>query len=336
MPARPETQARSDRRTEPAPARPSTKHPDQTIWLLGPQRLKPTLLPAVEEQGLRGRIATVTAGWQEREPEDYELHTHLARRSINLHLYERAEHLFQRDPILAERYHARQVRLRELQSYYDLRLRHMMEACKALDLRTENGETLEGERARAMDVVRRLDWEHFERIREVHQETDAQLVPARHPELKRHQEEVAKTVAQCDGVAIAGGHVAVLLNRLRLFDLGAAIGTKPVFAWSAGAMAVVERIVLYHDSPPQGPGNAEVLEYGLGLLRGVVALPHAHRRLLLDDAGRVSRFARRFDPAWCIAMEDGATIRFKGETWQASEGNHRLLRTGSLEALKSG
>jgi peptidase E len=303
---------------------------------LGPQRLKPTLIEAIEEEGLTGRIATVTAGWQEREPEDYELHTHLGRRSVNLHLYERAEHLFQRDPVLSERVHARQVRLRELQSYYDLRLRHMMEACKALDQRSENGATLESERAAAMDVVRRLDWEHLDRIRETHQETDAQIVLSNHPELQRHRDEVAKTIAQCDGVAIAGGHVAVLLNRLRLFDLENAIGRKPVFAWSAGAMAIAERIVLYHDSPPQGPGNAEVLEHGLGLVGGVVALPHAYRRMLLDDTARVSRFARRFEPAWCIAMEDGATLRIKGETWQASEGNQRLLPTGSLEDLKRG
>jgi peptidase E len=242
-----------------------------------------------------------------------------------LHLYERAEHLFQRDPELYERVHARQSRLRELQSYYDLRLRHMMEACKALDQRTENGEMLESERV-----------EHLELIREVHQETDAQILLSKHPELQRHRDEVAKTIAQCDGVALAGGHVAVLLNRLRLFDLENAIGRKPVFAWSAGAMAIAERIVLYHDSPPQGPGNAEVLEQGLSLVRGVVALPHAYRRLLLDDTARVSRFARRFDPAWCIAMEDGATLRIKGETWQASEGNQRLLPTGSLEDLKRG
>jgi len=336
MPARPETTVRNERRPEPAAVRPVTKHPEQTIWLLGPQRLKPTLMEAIEQQGLSGRIATVTAGWQERESEDYELHTHLGRRSINLHLYERAENLFQRDPELYEGYHARQVRLRELQLYYDVRLRHMLEACKALDQRSENGEALENERARAMDVVRRLDWEHFERIREVHEETDAQWTPSQHPELRRHREEVAKTVAQCDGVAIAGGHVAVLLNRLRLFDVGEAAGKMPVFAWSAGAMAIVERIVLYHDSPPQGPGNAEVLEHGLGLARGVIALPHAHRRMLLDDALRVSRFARRFDPAWCIAMEDGATLRIKGETWQASAGNQRLLRTGSLEDLNRG
>jgi peptidase E len=187
-----------------------------------------------------------------------------------------------------------------------------------------------------MDVVRRLDWEHFERIREVHEETNARLSPDRHPDWQRHLGEIAKIVDLCDGVAIAGGHVAVLLNRLRLFDLPGVIAKKPVFAWSAGAMAIVERIVLYHDSPPQGPGNAEVLEHGLGLLRGVVVLPHARRRLQLDDSGKVSRFARRFAPAWCIAMDDGATVRWQGETWKASEGNRRLLPTGTLEELNRG
>ncbi len=44
-------------------------------------------------------------------------------------------------------------------------------------------------------------------------------------------------------------------------------------------MVVCETVVLFHDSPPQGAGNAEVLDAGLGLARGVIALPHARRRL---------------------------------------------------------
>jgi hypothetical protein len=46
--------------------------------------------------------------------------------------------------------------------------------------------------------------------------------------------------------------VAVLVNRLRLFGLGDLVADKTVFAWSAGAMAVSERVVLFHDDPPQG------------------------------------------------------------------------------------
>ena len=48
-------------------------------------------------------------------------------------------------------------------------------------------------------------------------------------------------------------------------------------------MAISERVVLFHDSPPQGPGAAEVLDAGLGLVGDVVVLPQPEFRLRLDD-----------------------------------------------------
>jgi peptidase E len=59
-------------------------------------------------------------------------------------------------------------------------------------------------------------------------------------------------LAASHAVLIAGGHIAVLLNRLRLFDLSAVLRERPVFGWSAGAMVLTSRIVLFHDSPPRG------------------------------------------------------------------------------------
>jgi hypothetical protein len=44
------------------------------------------------------------------------------------------------------------------------------------------------------------------------------------------------------------------------------------------------------------------------VLRGVVPLPHARARLLLDDAPRMSVFARRFAPARCVLLEAGNRI----------------------------
>ena len=82
---------------------------------------------------------------------------------------------------------------------------------------------------------------------------------------------------------IAGGHVASLLNRLKLFDvLGLAAG-KPIFAWSAGAMVLTDRIVLFHDYPPYGSDIAQVLDAGLRARaghRGAArsAAPHSHGR----------------------------------------------------------
>jgi hypothetical protein len=40
----------------------------------------------------------------------------------------------------------------------------------------------------------------------------------------------------------------------------------------------------------------------------VVPLPHARARLLLDDAPRMSVFARRFAPARCVLLENGTRI----------------------------
>ena len=37
------------------------------VTLLGPQRLQPTVAPTLESLRIHGQIATVTAGWQERE-----------------------------------------------------------------------------------------------------------------------------------------------------------------------------------------------------------------------------------------------------------------------------
>ena len=53
--------------------------------LLGPQR-RPTLDSAVRSLGLAGPFATVTAGWQEREPDDRELSAILGGRDVNVGL----------------------------------------------------------------------------------------------------------------------------------------------------------------------------------------------------------------------------------------------------------
>jgi hypothetical protein len=91
-----------------------------------------------------------------------------------------------------------------------------------------------------------------------------------------------------------------------------------VIAWSAGAMALADRIVLFHDRSPQGPGHAEVYGSGLSLVRDVVLLPHARARLLLDDMARMAVFARRFAPARCVPLEAGTRIDVSSDgAWPA-------------------
>jgi hypothetical protein len=107
-------------------------------------------------------------------------------------------------------------------------------------------------------------------------------------------------------VAVAGGDVAALRNRFLMFDVASLLGDLPVFAWSAGAMLLSDVIVLFHDAPPHGAGDPEVLDRGLARVPGVVVFPHATRRLKLDDAVRVRVMARRFAPATCLAMDGGS------------------------------
>ena len=63
------------------------------VILLGPQR-RPTVDVVARSlglgrEGLDGPVATVTAGWQEREPDDGELTALLGGRAVNLSLYRR-------------------------------------------------------------------------------------------------------------------------------------------------------------------------------------------------------------------------------------------------------
>jgi len=170
-------------------------------------------------------------------------------------------------------------------------------------------------------------------VRDVHAEFASRWRPAEREAVVRERTEIAELLADCGTVAIAGGHVAVLLNRLRLFDLVGLIGSRTVAAWSAGAMAIGERVVLFHDDPPHGPGHAEVLEAGLGWVANLQPFPHAHRRLHLDDRMRIGLMAARFEPATCIAFEDGGTLALRDGHWAPGPGVRRFDRHGGLIAM---
>lgn len=309
------------------------------VVLLGPQRFHRTLRSVVDDLGIEGRIAAVTAGWQEREGEDAELSEHLGGRAVNLRLHERGEEVFEAEPALFARLRRRQERMKRLQAVYRLRLDPQLDAVRRLLERNGDGELLEPERADAIGLVRALDEHHLERVRAIHRDGDAPWPsPAsgsgRYEALERHRAEIAEILAGCDALAIAGGHVAVLLNRLRLFRVVEQAPELPIVAWSAGAMALAERVVLFHDSPPQGAGNAEVLDVGIGVLTAELAgtpllpLPHAARRMRLGDRERVSVFARRFAPLVPVTLDPGARLVLGGGRVHEAAVSERLLPDG--------
>jgi hypothetical protein len=280
------------------------------ITLLGPQR-RPTLEGVAASLYPGGPIATVTAGWQEREPDDGELTKLLGGRDVNLRLYRRWLDVADRDSAFAagERRLARV--LEELQDIYLLRLDHALQAVYAVQ-RRGGGRLREGVLAEAVAAVRDLDVAHLGRVDGVRAEFYQALQPHDRPVIAGHRAEVAVVLRDATALVVAGGHVGVLADALHLFNVAAAV-RSPVIAWSAGAMALAERIVLFHDRSARGPGHPEVYGSGLSAVRNLVPLPHARARLLLDDAPRMAVFARRFAPARCVLLENGTRVDTDGE-----------------------
>jgi len=310
----------------------------RSVTLLGPQRLKPTVGPTLARLGVDGPVAAITAGWQESEDEDDELLAHLGAKAFNLHLYRRANQVFEADPELAEAIHRRQQRLRHLQRLYSIRLSFALGAVRDLARpRKIQKRLLDRGRAEAMEAVRRLDTDHLQRLGEVNAGFERRWHPAARTAVSTQRTDLTRLLEDCEAVVIAGGHVAVLLNRLRLFGVGRLLAGKRVVAWSAGAMASASRVVLFHDMPPQGPGNSEIFESGLSLFPDVLPMPHASRRLRLKDSARVAELARRYDPSWCVAMDEESLLEWTPKRdWAAGEGNLcRLCLDGSVSEVGS-
>ncbi len=305
--------------------------------LLGPQRLRPTIDKELDRWGIPGPLATITAGWQEREAEDDELQEFLGNRCVNLRLHARSDDVYQNDPELFAAHRAKQDTLRQIQMLYRRRLAHALDAARELNQAPAPAALVEEEQGAAIMALRLVDEQHLSRTRAVQREFELAFRPAVRPAVDRHYRELRAILGECYGLLIAGGHVASLLNRMRLFQLGTLLSSLPrplpVFAWSAGAMAITERVVLFHDSPPQGPGNAEILGEGLGLLPNIVVLPHARRRLRLDDRDRVSLFARRFEPDRCLTLDEGDRMVWDGRHWTTSPNSRQLMPSGEVERV---
>lgn len=308
------------------------------LVLLGPQRHAPTvrdaLAPLVDDDGRH--VAAVTAGWEEREAEDLELGEHLGRPVANLGLNDRADDVFQRDPALFQALRERRDRLTALHRLYRVRLRYLAPAAQDLLQREGPEDLIEPEREAAFDGLRALDAHHLRRIHDLQDEFRRTWHLSEHGAVARHREELADILQGAAALCIAGGHVGILHDRLWLFDLlGTLPASTPVIAWSAGAMALAERIVLFHDTPPQGRGWAEVHGPGLGLCPGVLPLPHARRRLRLDDPTRVQLLSRRFPTLRCVALDEGAQLTWDGVSWSASPDTNLLGVDGRLVAMEA-
>lgn len=302
------------------------------VILLGPQRYQPSIAQACAGLNLEGPLAVITAGWQEREAELEELDAHLGQETINLNLHQRGEEVFRQDPGYKEAHRRHQASLRRLQELYRIRLNNAQDAVQLLMARNHMPHEIIGpEIEDSIQSVRSLDEHHLRRIRSTNRKFEEEWTPHDRPSIAGHRMEISEIVEKCSGVLIAGGHVAVLLNRLRMFKLEPMLAQKPIIAWSAGAMVLAKRIVLFHDNPPQGKGFAEVFEAGLGLYSNLIPLPHASKRLQLNNPTRVSIFARRFSHSVCVPLDPDDRIDWDGNWWHTQAGTRKLSVGGELE-----
>lgn len=276
----------------------------------------------------------MTAGWQERESEDEELDAELRGRSLNLLLYQRFERVCDEDPELARAHRDVQDRLKLLRRAYNVRLSRLMDAWEALGRLQGEPSVLGPERDAALDAIRRLDRHQLSRVREIRREFAERHAPTERPAVRRERAEIAAALAQIDAVLVAGGHVSVLLNRLNIFGLRDLLVGKTVIAVSGGAMVLSPRIILFHDSPPQGPGHAEAFEDGLGLFPGIVPLPYGSQRLRTGDRERSGRFARRFAPARCVLLDAGIRVEWRGRGWRSAGEAFSIRPDGGLAPLR--
>lgn len=274
---------------------------------------------ALRSLGVDGPVATINAGWEEREDVVDELETVLGGDTRHLRLYHRSLDVIAKDAEFGSAALAFRDRHDGLLSIYRLRLQNAMDGVYAVQRRTREGEgRVRGEHPAyaalddAIEVVRHVDNWYAGQLKALYADLDAASPIDASGVIGWHRGELADLLGQSAAVVLTGGHVGTLLRTLRLFAIRIP-DDVPVIAWSAGAMALTERVVLFHDHGPEGNTEAEVFDRGLGRVRGLVALPHARRRLRLDDRDRCAVMARRFTDQHCVLLDDGTALELTAD-----------------------
>lgn len=274
------------------------------ITVLGPERPAPVLPEVLERLAIRGPLALISAGWRYDELRDEPLREALGRPLHNLGLYEAFRDLERHAPELIAVYARKQHELKRIKDRYRSAIVPAMHECQTLYTPDPGCRWL----ALSIRHLQEIDAIFLEEADALHRSFDSAADPRDHPRVRAHAERMRDTMDGCDAVLLAGGHVGVLRNRLSFFGFEHLLRDRAIIAWSAGAMALTDRVLLFHDYTNWGVGIAEVLDRGLGLLHDVVFLPHCRDRLDLDHAQNVAILARRVAPARAIGLLNGAVL----------------------------
>lgn len=287
--------------------RPRSEHA-ASITLLGPQRMPrvDSVLASLDLSGARAAI--INAGWREREPEDELLLELTGGNAVNLRLWHRMQEVWEADPDFAAADQQRRVLLEEMQDLYVIALDHVIDALRTMRDRVPRSRQVQRVAlADAERIMREIDTRHLARVNEIHADFWKRWPPheRRAVQLLRHL--ISTELEDAEVILIPGGHVGVLVGALHLFNIAPQLQV-PIIAWGAGAMALTDRVVLFHDRAAHGPSVSEVFTQGLGLVRNTVALPGARERLELSNPVRMGVLARRFAPARCLLLDNHARV----------------------------
>jgi hypothetical protein len=275
--------------------------------LLGPQRFRTTAGSAIRDVAPEGPVATVTAGWRDRESDTTELDGVLEGRGRHLNLYGRLTDVLDTDQRCADAALAYRDAVDELAGIYSVRLQRALDSVYSVQRRSLRPALAESALADGVRVVQSIDRWYLDTIDQLEGDLRSSAQAEESEPVQRHRAEVAEAIESAGALAIAGGHVGLLLQCLKLFDV-VPPAELPVVAWSAGAMSLTERVVLYNDVGPSGVVGSEVWDRGLGRAPRIVAMPHARRRLRMDDPPVLRVLARRFGDARCLLLDDGARV----------------------------
>ena len=305
--------------------------------VLGPQPGRISLGPGLEALELPpGPVAAITVGWRETEPVLKEVERELedfGREAAPLHIGERVGRVFARDGALAEAHRALQEGLLAEERLYGARLR------RAVETAHEVAQLAFAERYRApyaeqaWRAILAADRFHVERHAALWQEFREAVRLDERPAIREEKEEVEQLLSRSVGVVLTGGHVAVIRNRLLLLGVADALAGLPVLAWSAGAMVLTPRVVLFHDRLPGGSARPEILGDGLQLLPGVALFPDARIRLDLADRQSLSELSGRVAPDRAVLLDPGDAIHWDGRRWTSTAGIRVLSSEGEVHTV---
>ena len=171
------------------------------VVLLGSQR-RPSVQHVVRELDPHARVATVTAGWQEREPDDAELNELLGGRAVNLSLHARWLDVLEKRPgVRPRRARARRGPGRAAAASTSAQLDHALR--RDVRHRRRQGGAARGSRDRvladALELVRMVDEQHLVRVREAHLEFYDAWRPQDRPVVAAHREEVREILQSASG-----------------------------------------------------------------------------------------------------------------------------------------